>query len=81
MALAGLDRRRNANAYGVAITVVDPADPTAVDIPASVGRMEPWAGCLIPRENSITDAVPAGAAPARSARRPAGVLRRPATSS
>ena len=52
-----------ADAHGVAITVVDPDDPTTVDIPASVGGMEPWSGRRIPRENSITHAVVASGRP------------------
>jgi hypothetical protein len=46
-----------ADAHGVAITIVDPDNPTTVTIPASVGGMEPWSGRRIPRENSITHTV------------------------
>ncbi|MDD7939851.1 hypothetical protein PHK61_15625 [Actinomycetospora lutea] len=42
---------------------VDPDDPTTVEIPASVGAMEPWSGRRIPRKNSITHEVVASGRP------------------
>ncbi len=52
-----------ADAHGLAISVVDPDDPTTVEIPASVGGMEPWSGRPIPRKDSITHAVVASGRP------------------